>query len=146
MDIKLPEKYEIIKVIGKGTFGTVVSAINKENNTNVAIKKLSKIEDIIDAKRVLREIKIMKNLTHENILGLLDVIYIPHETETLGEVYLVTELMETDLSRVIQSKQELTDEHIAYFTYQILRAFKFIHSANIIHRDLKPSNILLNEH
>lgn len=53
--------------------------------------------------------------------------------------------METDLNRVIKSKQELTDEHIAYFTYQILRAFKFIHSANIIHRDLKPSNILLTE-
>lgn len=145
MDYDLPEKYEIIKIIGKGTYGTVVSAINKETNSNVAIKKLSKIEDIIDAKRVLREIKIMKNLTHENILGLLDVVYIPHETETLGEVYLVMELMETDLNRVIRSKQELTEDHITYFTYQILRAFKFIHSANIIHRDLKPSNILLDE-
>ena len=145
MDYDLPEKYEIIKIIGKGTYGTVVSAINKETNSNVAIKKLSKIEDIIDAKRVLREIKIMKNLTHENILGLLDVVYIPHETETLGEVYLVMELMQTDLNRVIRSKQELTEDHITYFTYQILRAFKFIHSANIIHRDLKPSNILLDE-
>jgi serine/threonine protein kinase len=143
---ELPEKYEPIKMIGKGTYGAVVSATNKENNKGVAIKKLSKIEDIIDAKRVLREIIIMKNLTHENILGLLDVVYIPNDTETLGDVYLVTELMETDLNRVIRSKQELSDEHIAYFTYQILRAFKFIHSANIIHRDLKPSNILLNEH
>jgi len=87
----------------------------------------------------------MKHLKHENILGLLDVVYVPKEDETLGDVYLVTELMETDLNRVIRSKQELTEEHIAYFTYQILRAFKFIHSANIIHRDLKPSNILLTE-
>lgn len=73
-------------------------------------------------------------------------IFKPNQfSETLGDVYLVTELMETDLNRVIRSKQELTDEHIAYFTYQILRAFKFIHSANVIHRDLKPSNILLTE-
>lgn len=142
---ELPDKYEPIKMIGKGTYGAVVSATNKITGKGVAIKKLSKIEDIIDAKRVLREIIIMKNLCHENILGLLDVVYIPHETEMLGDVYLVTELMETDLNRVIRSKQELTDDHIAYFVYQILRAFKFIHSANIIHRDLKPSNILLNE-
>lgn len=145
-NFELPSRYEPIKMIGKGTYGAVVSATDKETGKGVAIKKLSKIEDIIDAKRVLREIIIMKNLTHENILGLLNVVYIPIENETLGDVYLVTELMETDLNRVIRSKQELSDEHIAYFTYQILRAFKFIHSANIIHRDLKPSNILLNEH
>ncbi len=87
----------------------------------------------------------MKNLKHENILGLLDVVYVPKDDEILGDIYLVTELMETDLNRVIRSKQELTEEHIAYFTYQILRAFKFIHSAKVIHRDLKPSNILLTE-
>ena len=45
----------------------------------VAIKKLGKIDDMIDAKRVLREIKIMKNLQHENILGLKDVFYLPKE-------------------------------------------------------------------
>ncbi len=53
--------------------------------------------------------------------------------------------METDLNRVIKSKQSLKKEHIQYFLYQVLRAFKYIHSANIIHRDLKPSNVLLNE-
>lgn len=142
---ELPQRYEPIKMIGKGTYGAVVSANDKLGEKGVAIKKLSKIDDIIDAKRVLREIVIMKNLKHENILGLLDVVYIPKQDETLGDVYLVTELMETDLNKVIRSKQELSDEHISYFTYQILRAFKFIHSANIIHRDLKPSNILLTE-
>ena len=50
----------------------------------VAIKKLGKIDDLIDAKRVLREIKIMKNLEHENILGLKDVLYQPKE----GYAYL----------------------------------------------------------
>ena len=51
--------------------------------------------------------------------------------------------METDLHRVIYSRQELSDDHIQYFVYQILRGILFMHSANVIHRDLKPSNLLL---
>lgn len=87
----------------------------------------------------------MKNLQHENILGLLDVVYTKKEGFELGDLYLVCELMETDLNRVIRSQQQLLTEHVQYFIYQVLRAFKFLHSAKIIHRDLKPSNILLNE-
>lgn len=53
--------------------------------------------------------------------------------------------METDMHRVIYSRQDLTDDHIQYFMYQLLRGCLYIHSANIIHRDLKPSNLLLNK-
>jgi len=49
-------------------------------------------------------------------------------------VYLVSELMETDLACVIRSPQELTDEHVQFFIYQVLRGLKYIHSANVIHR------------
>jgi mitogen-activated protein kinase 1/3 len=59
------------------------------------------------------------------------------------DIYIITDLMETDLHRVIYSRQELTDEHIQYFVYQILRGLLFMHSANVLHRDLKPSNLLL---
>ena len=52
--------------------------------------------------------------------------------------------METDLHRIIYSRQELSDDHIQYFVYQILRALLYLHSANVLHRDLKPSNLLLN--
>lgn len=99
-------------MIGKGTYGAVVSANDHKNKEKVAIKKLTKIEDMIDAKRVLREILIMKNFVHENILGLRDVIYVPIEGEVLGDIYLVSELMETDLNRVIKSKQKLKLEHV----------------------------------
>ena len=57
---------------------------------------------------------------------------------------MVTEVMETDLHRVIYSKQELSQEHICYLMYQMVRGLKYLHSGNIMHRDLKPSNLLVN--
>jgi serine/threonine protein kinase len=58
--------------------------------------------------------------------------------------YLVTELMETDLHRVVHSRQDLTSDHISYFIYQTLCALRHIHAAHILHRDLKPANLLVN--
>jgi serine/threonine protein kinase len=67
----------------------------------------------------------------------------PESRTGYQDIYIVTELMETDLHRVIYSRQELSDDHIQYFMYQILRGLLFMHSANVIHRDIKPSNLLL---
>jgi mitogen-activated protein kinase 1/3 len=139
------KKYELIKQIGLGAYGVVCSCNDKKTNTKVAVKKVpNAFEDLVDAKRILREIKLLAFFDHENIISLLDVPRPPSKTN-YNDIYIVTDLMETDLHRVIYSKQELSDEHIQYFLYQMLRGLLHIHSANVAHRDLKPSNILVNK-
>ncbi|CAD8057678.1 unnamed protein product [Paramecium primaurelia] len=139
------QKYEYIKQIGHGAYGVVCSAQNKRTGQKVAIKKVANaFDDLIDGKRIVREIKLLKFFKHENIISLYDVQK-PEAKTGFNDIYIVTEFMETDLHRVIYSRQELTDEHIQYFVYQILRGLLYMHSANVIHRDLKPGNILVNK-
>lgn len=138
-------KYSLIRPVGHGAYGVVISAMNEESKTKVAIKKIPKaFNDVIDAKRILREIKLMKRFDHENIIRIIDLMPPPVTTEEFEDIYIVQDLMETDLHRIIYSRQPLSIDHIQYFIYQLLRGLKYIHSANVLHRDLKPSNILLN--
>ncbi|KAL1361665.1 hypothetical protein HN51_010002 [Arachis hypogaea] len=133
-----------IMPIGRGAYGIVCSVLNTETNELVAVKKIANaFDNHMDAKRTLREIKLLRHLDHENVIGLRDVIPPPLRRE-FNDVYIATELMDTDLHHIIRSNQGLSEEHCQYFLYQILRGLKYIHSANIIHRDLKPSNLLLN--
>lgn len=80
------------------------SALNKRTQTKVAIKKVGNaFDDLIDAKRILREIKLLKFFDHENIISLVDI---PRPENKVGynDIYIITDLMETDLHRVIYSK------------------------------------------
>ena len=139
-------RYSMIRTIGSGAYGVVISALDAKANQNVAIKMVPKaFSDEIDAKRILREIKLLKHFRHENIVSLIDMM--PPNVQFLedfNDVYLVTDLMETDLHRIIYSKQKLSIDHAQYFIYQVLRGLKYIHSCRVLHRDLKPSNLLVN--
>ncbi|XP_075635100.1 mitogen-activated protein kinase 3 [Castanea sativa] len=133
-----------IMPIGRGAYGIVCSVLNSETNELVAMKKIANaFDNHMDAKRTLREIKLLRHFDHENVVALRDVVPPPLRRE-FTDVYIATELMDTDLHQIIRSNQSLSEEHCQYFLYQILRGLKFIHSANVIHRDLKPSNLLLN--
>lgn len=139
----VPKKYHLIKVVGAGTYGEVIAASDIDSGTTVAIKKITNaFADLPDTKRILRELCLLRQLSHPNLIRLYDVLR-PERLAYLEDIYLVTDLMETDLHRVIHSTQTLTDEHVAHFMRQILRGMAYLHSADILHRDLKPSNILV---
>lgn len=141
---EIDTKYAPIKPIGKGAYGIVCSARNSESGEKIAIKKIANaFENTTDARRTLREIRLLRHLNHENIIGLKDIMK-PADRRTFNDVYIVYELMDTDLHQIIRSSQNLTDDHCQYFIYQLLRGLKYVHSANVLHRDLKPSNLLLN--
>jgi len=138
-------KYSPLKPLGTGAYGVVCSAVDRaRNNKKIAIKKIpNAFEDLIDAKRILREVKLLRHFKHPNVVGLRDLIN-PPEGYPFDDIYMVMDFMETDLHKIIYSKNVLSDEHIQYFIYQVLKGLKYIHSAHVIHRDLKPSNLLLN--
>eukprot|EP01006_Ploeotia_vitrea_P043137 TRINITY_DN66693_c3_g1_i1.p1 TRINITY_DN66693_c3_g1~~TRINITY_DN66693_c3_g1_i1.p1 ORF type:complete len:416 (-),score=45.55 TRINITY_DN66693_c3_g1_i1:1540-2787(-) len=144
---EVPERYELLHCIGRGAFGVVCSARTKDasgEEFKVAIKKVIIREDnILEVKRLVREVYLLRHFDHDNIIGLLDIIE-PSTPEKFEEIYIVTDLMDTDLHQIIRSTQELTELHIQFFLYQLLRGLKAIHAAQVLHRDLKPSNIVVN--
>jgi len=135
-------KYQIIKVIGDGTYGQVYEGLNKETNTKVAIKKLktkmSSWEDCI----LQNEVRFLRKLNHENIVKLLEVI-----REQNSDVSYIFEYCDCNLFQFIENhrkqKMHISEMKIRNIIYQIVCGVKYLHSCNIMHRDLKPENILM---
>ncbi|KAH7432878.1 hypothetical protein KP509_07G044400 [Ceratopteris richardii] len=137
-------RYILQEVVGKGSYGVVCSAIDTHTGDKVAIKKITNIfEHVSDATRILREIKLLRLLHHPDIVELKHIMLPPSPME-FKDIYVVFELMESDLHQVIKANDDLTPEHYQFFLYQLLRALKYIHTANVFHRDLKPKNVLAN--
>ncbi|KAL9403788.1 hypothetical protein Peur_000760 [Populus x canadensis] len=137
-------RYKILEVIGKGSYGVVCAAIDTHTGDKVAIKKINDVfEHISDAIRILREVKLLRLLRHPDIVEIKRIMLPPSKRE-FKDIFVVFELMESDLHQVIKANDDLTREHHQFFLYQMLRALKYMHTANVYHRDLKPKNILAN--
>ena len=141
MDERLPSfmpsgtNYQVLDVIGEGAYGIVwcvlcsssalhscsrticSSAVHIPTQRKVAIKRITPFDHSMFCLRTLREIKLLRHFRHENIISILDILR-PPSLDDFKEVYLVQELMETDLHRVIRT-QELSDDHCQYFIYQV---------------------------
>ncbi|CCD24050.1 putative protein kinase KDX1 NDAI_0C03900 [Naumovozyma dairenensis CBS 421] len=139
--------FEIVKAIGKGSFGLICSAKYTEavDSTMVAIKQIdSAFQNSRTAKRALRELKLLRHFrNHKNITCLYDTDIVMHP-DGVARLYIYEELVDCDLYQILHSGQSLTDSHYQCFIYQILCGLKFIHSANVLHRDIKPGNLLVN--
>ncbi|CAO2818130.1 unnamed protein product [Amaranthus hypochondriacus] len=137
-------RYQVQEIIGKGSYGVVGSAVDTHTGEKVAIKKINDVfEHVSDATRILREIKLLRLLRHPDIVEIKHIMLPPSRRE-FKDIYVVFELMESDLHQVIKANDDLTPEHYQFFLYQLLRGLKYIHTANVFHRDLKPKNILAN--
>ncbi|KAL8023040.1 putative protein kinase domain, WW domain, protein kinase-like domain superfamily [Plasmopara halstedii] len=143
-DFNVPSKYHPLQVLGEGSYGIVCAATDSETKLNVAIKKITPMAgDEWDAKHTLREIRLMRYFgKHPNIASLQNLSTCMEK----DELYLMMELVDTDLHRLIQSKTKLEDAHIAAIMYQLLSGAHTLHENGVLHRDLKPGNILVSKH
>mmetsp|Transcript_20065 Transcript_20065/g.35791 ORF Transcript_20065/g.35791 Transcript_20065/m.35791 type:complete len:947 (+) Transcript_20065:124-2964(+) len=143
-EIKLSKRYTFIEYLGHGSYGHVYGALDMNTGEKVAIKRITGVfDDVMHAKRLLRELRILRVLRHDHIIELRDILP-PPDINNFNELYIVFEFADTDMQKLINSNQHFTNLHIQFFLIQILVALRYVHSANIIHRDLKPANILIN--
>ncbi|KAL0224642.1 hypothetical protein RCL1_002554 [Eukaryota sp. TZLM3-RCL] len=140
IDVHVLRKYEVLQQVGKGAYGYVWKVIDKKTGHLLALKKIfDAFQNDTDAQRTFREIMFLQELSHPNIVRLVNVL----KAENDNDIYLIFDYLETDLHTVIRSNI-LEPIHRQYIVFQILRALKYLHSGRLIHRDMKPSNVLLN--
>ena len=158
IDQKVCNDYHIVRKLGAGAYGTVYQALDRTTKEKVAIKKIANLDsEICDTIRIYREIQILKftyKYKHENIVG-MKKMYLskeqndynsPVNINNFDTVYIVMEMGETDLCKLIQGYQnkKLAEEHYKFFLFQMIKGLEYLHKAGILHRDLKPSNIICN--
>ena len=134
--------YIIKKTLGKGTFSKVKLGIHKATNEKVAIKILekSKIKEKDDLQRIIREMQILNELNHPNIVKVYEIC------ESEEYFFIIMEYCSGgELFNYIVKNHRLTEEESSFFFYQIINCLEYIHSKKIAHRDLKPENLLLDE-
>ncbi|KAJ1931483.1 negative regulator of the PHO system, partial [Linderina pennispora] len=132
--------YQRLEHLGEGTYATVYKGRSPKGEI-VALKEIHLDPEEGAPSTAIREISLMKELDHENVLKLLDVVH----TET--KLMLVFEMMDKDLKRYMDANgthSALPAATIKWFMYQMLSGIKYCHEMRVLHRDLKPQNLLIN--
>lgn len=97
---RIPERYEVRQLIGTGSYGHVCEAFDQSEKRAVAIKKIHRVfEDLVDCKRILREIAILNRLRHEHIVKIVDII-VPENLNKFDEMYIVLEIADSDFKKL----------------------------------------------
>ncbi|XP_052248155.1 cyclin-dependent kinase 12-like isoform X2 [Dreissena polymorpha] len=142
--------FNIIEIIGEGTFGQVYKAKDSRTGDLVALKKV-RLENEKEGFPItaVREIKILRQLNHPSIINLMEIVTDKQDAVDFrndrGAFYLVFEYMDHDLMGILESGLVTFEEiHIASFMKQLLEGLQYCHRKNFLHRDIKCSNILLN--
>ncbi|KAK3109135.1 hypothetical protein FSP39_023685 [Pinctada imbricata] len=142
--------FSIIEIVGEGTYGQVYKAKDSFTDELVALKKV-RLENEKEGFPItaVREIKILRQLNHPNIVNLKEIVTDKQDAldfkKDKGAFYLVFEYMDHDLMGFLESGMcHLKEEHVASFTKQLLDGLNYCHKKNFLHRDIKCSNILLN--
>ena len=135
------ENYEKVLKIGEGTYGVVYKARSLRDDSMVALKRIRLDQDDEGVpSTAIREISLLKELRHENVVSLLEVI---HEETKL---YLVFEYLDLDLKKHMDSTPHVLNDRMVVkgYVYQMCAGIAFCHSHRVLHRDLKPQNLLIN--
>ncbi|XP_027893379.1 cyclin-dependent kinase-like 2 isoform X1 [Xiphophorus couchianus] len=135
------ERYESLGPVGEGSYGTVLKCRHRHSGRLVAIKKFMDSEDDEAVKKIaLREIKLLRQLRHDNLVNLLEV------WKRRRRWYLVFEFVDrTLLDELQQCSSRLNLNTCRQYLFQVLRAVNFCHQQDVIHRDIKPENILISQ-
>ncbi|KAL8917879.1 MAG: hypothetical protein Q9208_007702 [Pyrenodesmia sp. 3 TL-2023] len=141
MDKRNPSSFQQLEKLGEGTYATVFKGRNRQTGELVALKEIHLDSEEGTPSTAIREISLMKELKHENIVSLHDVIH------TENKLMLVFEYMDKDLKKFMDSRGQggqLDYVTIKSFMYQLLQGIAFCHENRVLHRDLKPQNLLIN--
>lgn len=135
------DRYQRLEKIGEGTYGVVYKARDRETNGTIALKKIRlEQEDEGVPSTAIREISILKELTHPNVVSFNDVV---HQDNRL---YLVFEYLDQDLKRYMDSVSSLAPILVKSYLFQLVNGIAYCHSHRVLHRDLKPQNLLIDRH
>ncbi|KAK4252071.1 kinase-like domain-containing protein [Corynascus novoguineensis] len=133
--------FQQLEKLGEGTYATVFKGRNRQTGELVALKEIHLDSEEGTPSTAIREISLMKELKHENIVALHDVIH------TENKLMLVFEYMDGDLKKYMDTQGDrgaLKPPVIKSFMYQLLKGIDFCHKNRVLHRDLKPQNLLIN--